>query len=160
MIYLLRNEGRLSVIKLQESDPFKDKPLNLDVAKEIRAVPGRARDSARSSPREKQPLRTSDAKMGPSNSRENLNGSMHDLRVQGEDDPSYKEKVSNQTTSTRALRFTTDNDLYNSERILRHESRLQDKQVKQLKDGQHVLTSSKAIHRDDFIAVSIREDEP
>lgn len=161
VIYLLRAEGRLSVIKLRDGDPFKDKPLNLDVARETGALPKNGRLSSRSSSRDSSgKKRLVVKKSGAGNSREKMNDSMYDLKIQGEDDPGYDEKVAKQRLNRKTPKYVTDNDLYNSEKILRAENKLQSKQVRQLKDGQQVFTSSRAIHRDDFVAVSLREEEP
>ena len=85
---------------------------------------------------------------------------MYDLQIQGENDPNYDERVAKQRLNRKTPKYVTDNDLYNSEKILRAENKLQAKQVRQLKDGQQVFTSSRAIHRDDFVAVSLREEKP
>lgn len=60
---------------------------------------------------------------------------MYELRIQGEEDPKYDEKVANQRLNRKTPKYVTDNDLYNSEKILRAENKLQAKQVRQLKDG-------------------------
>lgn len=116
--------------------------------------------NSRSSSRDSASRKRSALKKSEVNSRENLNDSMYELRIQGEEDPKYDEKVANQRLNRKTPKYVTDNDLYNSEKILRAENKLQAKQVRQLKDGQQVFTSSKAIHRDDFVAVGLREEKP
>ena len=118
----------MSIIKLRDHDPFKDKPLHLDAAKETGSSPKRGRDSPRSSSRGSSSRRTLHPKnKGAANSREKLNDSMYDLKIQGEDDPKYDEKVVKQRLDRKTPKYVTDNDLYNSEKILRKDNKLQAK---------------------------------
>lgn len=82
---------------------------------------------------------------------------MYALPIQGEDEKKGQEEHS--TSGSRLPVYENDNDIYSSEKRLTREEYEREKQLRKLKDGQEVFTSSQSIHRDDFIAVSLPKEE-